>query len=79
MAAISEMLLQSYIPGHLFILPALPQQLADKGLYRGLRVRGGGRVGVNWLDGGTRIVAVSYEKYHPWLGGLREESPGFFK
>ncbi|WP_300700102.1 glycoside hydrolase family 95 protein [Bacteroides sp.] len=48
-AGIGEMLLQSH-EGFINLLPALPTSWSD-GRFRGMRVRGGASVGLDWKDG----------------------------
>ncbi|MFI9615127.1 glycosyl hydrolase family 95 catalytic domain-containing protein [Streptomyces sp. NPDC052023] len=68
-AALSEMLLYSR-PGHLELLPALPEAWAAAGHVTGVAARGGFVVDLNWRDGrptsvrlrsvGGRTTAVAY-------------------
>ena len=48
-AALSEMLLQSNLPGYLLLLPALPLSLSEQGSVRGLAARGEERRGTEWF------------------------------
>jgi alpha-L-fucosidase 2 len=39
-AAVSELLVQSHISGYIFLLPALPLELSEQGMVKGIRARG---------------------------------------
>jgi hypothetical protein len=50
LAAVCESLLQSHVPGHLVLLPSLPQVMASQGgSIAGLRARGNAVVSVSWM------------------------------
>jgi len=59
-AAITEMLVQS-TPEEISVLPALPQQWPS-GSLRGVRVRGGGKVDVEWKEG--RLTRLRLQSDH---------------
>ncbi len=72
-AAICEMLLQSHIPGHLVLLPAIPTQLIETGGYiKGIRARGLITVTMSWSSSTdpnipkVRSLLLSVENPHPW-------------
>lgn len=59
-AALCESLLQSHVPGHLILLPALSQAMAIQGgSVEGLRARGNAIVSISWL--GTRKIKDTKE------------------
>lgn len=56
-AGVGEMLLQSH-QGFIHLLPALPDSW-DKGSFRGMRVRGGAKVDLDWADGRPTRATVT--------------------
>lgn len=81
-AAVGELLLQSHIPGHLLLLPALPIALAEYGHARGLRGRGDVEVSMAWRAAAATAVVVRCLSAHPWhVTGVTErvDRPGFFQ
>jgi hypothetical protein len=59
---LSEMLVQSHLPGHLLLLPALPAALKSSGRVIGMRTRGGGSVSFLWSDGRITAAKVHFQK-----------------
>ena len=59
--AIAEMLLQSHA-GQIALLPALPQEWAQRGSFIGLRARGGYRVDCTWKDGQVTTFHIIADK-----------------
>ena len=84
-AAVSELLLMSHIPGNLLVLPglsSLPLSL-DGGIVRGVKARGDVSVSVSWTSNRNSIFVTSldvlFASRHPWLFGLGwDESDGFY-
>ena len=84
-AAVSELLLQSHIPGNLLVLPGLPslQLSLDGGMVRRIKARGDVSVSVSWTGQKSSISVTSLEilfaSRHPWLFGLGwDESDGYY-
>ena len=77
-ASMSEMLLQSHLPGLLLLLPAWPSGLGERGIVKGLRARGGLVVSLEWEDGKVVAAVVRLDRGspHPWLHGVEENPPG---
>lgn len=63
-AGIAEMLIQSH-EGYIEFLPALPQQW-NTGYFKGLCVRGGAEIDLNWTDGKVdkAIIKASIDNFH---------------
>jgi hypothetical protein len=81
-AAVGELLVQSHVPGHLLLLPALPVALSEAGHVRGLRARGDIDVALAWRDGTATAVMLRFLSPHPWITGNiseRADQPGFFE
>ncbi len=81
-AAVGELLLQSHVPGHLLLLPALPVALAEHGQARGLRGRGDVEVWMSWVASAATAAVVRFLSPHPWhLSGITErpDRPGFYQ
>ena len=84
-AAVSELLLMSHIPGTLLVLPSLsslPLALVG-GMVRGIKARGDVSVSVSWTSNRSSISMTSldimFASRHPWLFGLGwDESDGFY-
>jgi len=75
-AAITEMLIQS-TADEITVLPALPQQWPD-GSLKGVRVRGGGKVDINWKAGQLtefRLRSNRATKYHVVYGDRSTDVP----
>lgn len=78
LAAAVEMLLQSHVPRHLLLLPALPAALAEGGSVKGLRARGDVEVSIRWAAGQVTAASILLHSAHPWLGGQKRfVSDGF--
>lgn len=79
MAAVNEMLVQSHIPSHVSLLPALPAELSDFGHLRRIQCRGGVSVSMQWSLGMLQRVTFHFQHPHPWLAGFEEDPnyPGF--
>jgi hypothetical protein len=79
-AGLTEMVLQSHIPGSLILLPALPLALAEQGTARGLQARGDIDVSFTWRDGDVAAANLLFRAPHPWLRGVSEDKwkTGFF-
>ena len=60
-AAISEMLVQSHIPGQLLLLPAVPSSLAERGVVRGLKARGQVSVSLSWAGGQVTACLLRFD------------------
>lgn len=84
-AAVSELLLMSHIPGTLIVLPgisSLPISL-DGGVVRGVQARGDTSVSMSWA-GQKHLISVTsldvlFASRHPWLLGSHwEESDGYY-
>ena len=76
------MLLQSHVPGHLLLLPALPTALAERGRARGLRARGDVEVSLAWHEATTSVALLQFLSPHPWLVvtlSERSDKAGFFQ
>lgn len=74
-AAMTEMLLQSHT-GEIQLLPALPNNWAQKGAFTGLCARGGYRVNCSWEDGKVtsyQITSSKPEKVKVWVNGQLKE------
>jgi hypothetical protein len=81
-AAVGELLLQSHVPGHLLLLPALPVALAEHGQAHGLRGRGDVEVWMSWVASAATAAVVRFLSPHPWhLSGITErpDRPGFYQ
>lgn len=65
-AAVVEMLVQSFTPNTLHLLPALPSEWKAGGQVRGVRGRGHVRVDVDWVDGRLLAVEVHFQSPHPY-------------
>ena len=84
-AAFSELMLMSHIPGTMFILPgfsSLPLS-ADGGVVRGLRGRGDVAISAVWTGKASALSIVGVEmrfaSRHPWLyGSTWKESDGYY-
>jgi hypothetical protein len=87
MTAVTEMLIQSYRPGHIDLLSALPEAWEEAGHLLGVRIRGNSRVSLSWQEHKIQVVMIeltrmkSSQAFHPWWTHLIEEScdyPGFY-
>jgi len=74
-AAVSELLLMSHIPGTFLVLPgvsSLPLSLGG-GMVRGIKARGDASISVSWTGQGKSIAVTSLDilfgSEHPWLFG----------
>jgi len=74
-AALVEILVQSHLPGHLLLLPALSASLSE-GRAVGLHCRGDVRVDLTWAAGVVSSAALSFRSPHPWNKGLPESTSG---
>lgn len=63
-AGIAEMLLQSHA-GFVEFIPAIPSQWKD-GSFDGLRIRGGGIAGAEWLDGKLKMAYLKSDRVHAY-------------
>lgn len=82
MAAVGELLVQSHVPGHLLLLPALPAALSEAGHARGLRARGDIEVALAWREAAASAAVLRFLSPHPWITGNvseRADQPGFFE
>jgi hypothetical protein len=61
------MLIQSHIPGVLFLLPSLPLELSHSGLIRNWLTRGGARVSMRWRRGSILSARIRFHERHPWF------------
>ena len=76
------MLLQSHVPGHLLLLPALPSALAERGRARGLRARGDVEVSLVWREASASVALMQFLSPHPWLVvtlSERADKAGFYQ
>ena len=76
------MLLQSHVPGHLLLLPALPSALAERGRARGLHARGDVEVSLAWREATASVVLIQFLSPHPWLVvtlSERTDKAGFYQ
>ena len=76
------MLLQSHVPGHLLLLPALPSALAERGRARGLRARGDVEVSLVWQEATASVALIQFLSPHPWLVvtlSERTDKTGFYQ
>ena len=80
-AAVCEMLLQSHVPGHLLLLPAIPAQLIAVGGYiKGIRARGLTTVTMSWGSSSDpnvpeiKSLVLHVANPHPW----NSYNPGHF-
>ena len=71
-AGIGEMLLQSH-EGFINLLPALPDEWSE-GSFRGLKVRGGASVDLNWKDGRPTEMTITCG----WADTLKIKTPDGF-
>lgn len=71
MAAVVEMLMQSHVPGVLWLLPALPSEWSrSEGGMEGLRARGDVLVSVAWATGGAiKQATIAFGSQHAWNHG----------
>ena len=74
-AAVSELLLMSHIPGTFLVIPgvsSLPLSLGG-GMVRGIQARGDASISVSWRGHGDSIAVTSLDilfgSAHPWLFG----------
>ena len=74
-AAVSELLLMSHIPGTFLVIPgvsSLPLSLGG-GVVRGIQARGDASISVSWTGHGDSIAVTSLDilfgSAHPWLFG----------
>jgi hypothetical protein len=72
-AAIIEMLVQSYSPGILQLLPAIPTMWSRHGQVRGIRQRGDVRVSFLWENHDVEVVLLEFQSRHPWWRGVVEQ------
>jgi hypothetical protein len=86
-AAICEALLQTHVPGHMVLLPALPGPMARSGGHvKGLRGRGDVEVDISWMgknngkknrksgNGYVQTASIQFRHPHPWYSA--GERPG---
>tara|TARA_R110000868_G_scaffold108065_1_gene295320 strand:+ start:25945 stop:28347 length:2403 start_codon:yes stop_codon:yes gene_type:complete len=57
-AGIAEMLIQSHVPGKIYLLPALPEQWKN-GKVEGLKARGNFEVDMEWEDGIVTVARIT--------------------
>lgn len=77
------MLVQSYLPRRLILLPALPSTWREGGELLGLGIRGNAQLSMSWKDGKVQFLSVVFHSLsHPWWSHRIEErtdQPGFYE
>mmetsp|Transcript_21049 Transcript_21049/g.30404 ORF Transcript_21049/g.30404 Transcript_21049/m.30404 type:complete len:1233 (+) Transcript_21049:106-3804(+) len=78
-AGVLEMVLQSYDPGVVMLLPSLPKEISHSGsIVRGV-CRGGVKVSMTWENGKVIVATLEISQRNPWLEGVKETSRGYFR
>eukprot|EP01042_Synura_sphagnicola_P035441 gene35441-45391_t len=93
-AALCEMIVQSHVPGHVDLIPALSDELRGSGRATGLGSRGSTQVSLSWESGKVFVTTLLFISPHPWYSpgvgssasdssriveGIRESQPGYFE
>ena len=81
LAALSEMLLQSQLPGTIKLLPSLPTPLGQQGHVYGLQARGDALVSMQWRKGLLLAAEIVFNSAHFWHQKLAVhwKYPGFYR
>jgi len=66
LAAINEILVQSHIPGKLYLLPCLTSTIKKYGKLIGFTARGNILLDMEWSDGEIKSAKLTIPSYHIW-------------